>query len=85
MSELELLHGDITRRIIGAFYRVSDELGYGFLENVYCGALESEFRVDGLEYHTRVELGMQLHFGPNPAFRRMLFENKRKRGLEIVE
>jgi hypothetical protein len=43
MSESDLLHADITSRIIKAFYRVYDALGYGFLENVYCGALEIEF------------------------------------------
>jgi len=35
----KLLHDGVTRPIIGAFYSVYNKLGYGFLENVYCGAL----------------------------------------------
>src|SRR4051812_1966763 len=40
MPSNELLHADTTGRIIKAFHGVYDELGYGFLEKVYCGALE---------------------------------------------
>ena len=50
MPNNELLHADTTGRIIKAFYRVYDELGYGFLEKVYCGALELEFRRHRLGY-----------------------------------
>jgi hypothetical protein len=42
-----LLHGRITESIIGSFYRVYDRLGYGFLENVYCGALTVELQRRG--------------------------------------
>ena len=34
-GRLDLVHGDITREIIGAFYEVYRELGHGFLEAVY--------------------------------------------------
>ncbi|MFC1640064.1 GxxExxY protein [Gemmatimonadota bacterium] len=34
-----LLHSDLTEKIIGAFYAVYRELGYGFLESVYEAAL----------------------------------------------
>ena len=37
-----LLHEDITRAIIAAFYRVYNQLGYGFLESVYAAALAIE-------------------------------------------
>ena len=43
-----LLHGDLTRRIVGAFYAVYFELGYGFLESVYRNALSVELRDRGL-------------------------------------
>ena len=36
---LELVHGDLTRGIIGAFYDVYNKLGYGFVESVYQHAL----------------------------------------------
>jgi GxxExxY protein len=35
-------HAEITERIIGAFYRVYNTLGYGFLEKVYQNAMEVE-------------------------------------------
>jgi len=42
-----LLHQGVTESIIGAFYDVYNALGFGFLENVYCGALTYELRHRG--------------------------------------
>jgi GxxExxY protein len=126
----ELLHGEITGKIIGAFYAVYDELGYGFLESVYRTALVIElrdreldvqvevpvevrykgnvvgrYRADIVAGHvivlelkatrvvddsgrkqlvnllaaTNLEVGLLLHFGPKPAFERVVYENSRKR------
>ncbi|OFY82442.1 MAG: GxxExxY protein [Bacteroidetes bacterium RIFCSPLOWO2_12_FULL_35_15] len=36
---MELLHEDVTDKIIKAFYKVYNELGFGFLEKVYQNAL----------------------------------------------
>ena len=33
------LDGDLTKRVIGVFYIVYNELGYGLLEAVYCNAM----------------------------------------------
>lgn len=30
-----MLHENITKKIIGAYYKVFNSLGYGFLEKVY--------------------------------------------------
>ena len=130
-----MLHADATGRIIKAFYRVYDELGYGFLEKVYCGALEVEFRRDRLGYQRehavdvcydgarvghyradslvqgsivvevkasrvladpnrkqllnnlrgcRLQLGLLLHFGPTPTFKRVYIENERNRSSEAI-
>jgi GxxExxY protein len=45
----ELLHKDITDKIIKAFYRVYNTLGSGFLEKVYERALVIELRAAGLQ------------------------------------
>jgi GxxExxY protein len=39
---------DLTARVIGVFYEVYNELGHGFLESVYEGALEIGLRQAGL-------------------------------------
>ncbi|MEO8623720.1 MAG: GxxExxY protein, partial [bacterium] len=40
----------VTGQIIGAFYEVYNELGYGFLESVYAAALEIEFQLRGVPH-----------------------------------
>ncbi len=41
-DKMELLHQDITDKLIKAFYKVYNELGFGFLEKVYQNALFRE-------------------------------------------
>ena len=43
-----LLHEELTERIIGAFYKVYNTLGYGFLESVYENALALELESQGI-------------------------------------
>ena len=43
-----ILHSEITDRIIGCFYKVYNNLGYGFLEKVYENALMIELQATGL-------------------------------------
>jgi len=43
-----MLHQEITDKILKAFYRVYNDLGYGFLEKVYENALIHELRKMGL-------------------------------------
>ena len=45
---MEYIHSDLTSAIIGAFYDVYNELGYGFLEKVYENALAYELNKRGL-------------------------------------
>jgi GxxExxY protein len=45
-------HGDVTEKIIQAFYRVYNVLGHGFLEKVYRNALAIELRKMGLAVQT---------------------------------
>ena len=42
-------HSGITRKIIGAVYKVYNTLGYGFLEKVYENALVVELNKAGLD------------------------------------
>lgn len=125
-----LKHGDLTDKVLGVFYRVYNDLGYGFLESVYEQAmivalkehglaveqqvpvpvwfhgqqvgdfradllvdsrllleikavrkLESAHEAQALNYlkATQIEVAMLLNFGPRPEFRRLLFDNERKR------
>lgn len=46
-DEEHLLHHEITRAIIGAFYCVQEELGSGFLEGVYANAIVVVLRRSG--------------------------------------
>ena len=118
-----LYHEALTRSIIGGFYEVYNQLGYGYLEQVYAHALERELvarnhrvvreltvrlRYKGDEVGTcrldmvvdetvlietkstfalhesaerqllnylsasRLDVGLLLHFGPKPRFRRLI-------------
>ena len=46
-STRQLLHAALTKSIIGAFYEVYSELGFGFLESVYADALDVELALRG--------------------------------------
>ena len=63
---MELLHKDLTDKILQAFYDVYNELGYGFLEKVYQNSLYLElisrgFKVSAQKqikvYYKGVEVG----------------------------
>ncbi|GAB1418890.1 GxxExxY protein [Bacteroidales bacterium] len=44
----QYLHKEITSKIISCFYKVYNELGYGFLEKVYENALKIELENNGM-------------------------------------
>ena len=56
----ELVHADISGAIIGAFYEVYNELGFGFLESIYARALEKVLRRDGHQIDR--EFPITIHF-----------------------
>ena len=45
-------HADLTERIIAAFYKVYNTLGWGFLEKVYHNALRHELQKRGMSVAT---------------------------------
>lgn len=60
-------HSDVTGKIIKAFYRVYNTLGYGFLEKVYHNALMIELPKHGLKcisqfpvdvYYDKIKVGV---------------------------
>jgi GxxExxY protein len=56
---LALVHGALTREIIGAFFDVYNELGYGFLESVYQRALPVALGARGIRSEREVPLAVQ--------------------------
>lgn len=54
------LHSALTRSVIGAFYDVYNELGYGFLGSVYTAALARELQ--GREHRVSRELAVRIHY-----------------------
>ena len=58
VSETKFAHQDLTKRIIGCFYRVYNTLGYGYLESVYHAALLHELGSSGLEVESQVPIAV---------------------------
>jgi len=52
----EFRHREITRQIVGVFFQVYGELGYGFLESVYRAAMTIALREAGLAVKPEIEL-----------------------------
>jgi GxxExxY protein len=129
-KKLTFKHQELTRKIIGVFYEVYNELGHGFLESVYEAAMLIASREAGLKAETQVpiavyfrgnrvgdfradlmvenavllelkaaraldssheaqllnylratqiEVGLLLNFGIKPEFKRLAFDNERKK------
>ena len=58
IAENALKHSEITDKIIGIFYDVYNELGYGFLESVYEESLVIALRQAGLTVRCQVPLAV---------------------------
>jgi GxxExxY protein len=56
-----LIHGGITGSILGAFYAVHSQLGFGFLETVYSNALIVLLRAAGLDVRQEVPFEITFH------------------------
>ncbi len=61
MAETNLLHADITKQILAAFYAVYNALGYGFLEKVYRNAMAMELIEHGVEVITEAPIVVYYH------------------------
>ncbi len=58
-------HQDITRKIIGAAYKVYNQLGFGFLESVYKKAMIIELGKDKLKIET--EKPIKVYYDNQPV------------------
>ena len=56
INKVPLMRSGLTRRVIGEFFQVYNELGYGFLESVYQESLARALRAAGLAVEKEVEL-----------------------------
>jgi GxxExxY protein len=54
----KILHKELTDEILGAFYDVYNELGYGFLERVYQNALYQELTDRGFKVESKPALSV---------------------------
>jgi len=55
---MELLHKDLTDKIIQVFFRVYRELGYGFLEKVYHNAMLIELKLQGFDCQSQQKINV---------------------------
>jgi GxxExxY protein len=70
MTESDLEHHELTYSIIGAFYRVSKKLGFGYLESMYVAALEHELRKRG--HNVQREFAVRVYYdGVEIGFHRL--------------
>jgi len=53
---MELLHKELTDRILKVFFDVYNELGYGFLEKVYQNALFIELKARGFQVEAQKQI-----------------------------
>jgi GxxExxY protein len=69
----ELLHGEITEKIIGAAFEVYKVLGHGFLESVYQRAMQVELQQLGLQCETERPIKVKFKGAIVGEFRADLF------------
>ena len=55
-DQSDFKHGELTRKILGVFYEVYNELGHGFLESVYQEAMVIALRQAGLRVERQIPL-----------------------------
>jgi GxxExxY protein len=60
-SRQPLLHEAVTGSIIGAFYELYNELGYGFFESVYANGMEQLLKDRGHTIHREVIMKVYLY------------------------
>jgi GxxExxY protein len=80
-SQKSILHDDLTDKILGVYYQVYNELGYGFLESVYEAAMRIALQAAGLTVVTQVSVPVWFRGQQIGDFRADILIN----GLVLVE
>ncbi len=60
-DERRYKHTELTERIIGIFYDVYNELGFGFLESVHEEAMALAFKEQGINFQKQVSVPVWFH------------------------
>ena len=55
---MDILHKEITDKVLKAFYKVYNELGYGFLEKVYQNSLYLELKNKGYKVEAQKKISV---------------------------
>jgi GxxExxY protein len=69
-SNSQLLEGGLTNSVIGSFFDVHRELGFGYREYIYALALEHDLRANG--HKVDREVGVMVYFRGEPLARQTL-------------
>ena len=76
-TDKALVESDLTERVIGVFYSVYNELGVGFLENVYENALALALNNAGLDVEQQTALAVSFRGHTVGEFRADIVVEKR--------
>ena len=69
------LHAELTQRILNVFYRVANELGYGFVEAIYRRSMLIALEEAGLQVREEVPIAVRFHGKPVGTFHADLVVN----------
>jgi len=70
-------HDDLTQSIIGVFYEVYNELGFGFVESLYSSAMRMALAQAGMRVQVEVPLSVQFRGEVIGVFKADLIVNER--------
>ncbi|MFN2601578.1 MAG: GxxExxY protein [Gemmatimonadaceae bacterium] len=60
MPQFELIEEEVTRSVIGAFFEVYNDVGFGFLEHTYSRAMAAELEARG--HHVAREVSVEITY-----------------------
>jgi GxxExxY protein len=60
-DERRYKHSELTEKIIGIFYEVYNELGFGFLEKIYEQAMAVALKERGIDFQQQVPIPVWFH------------------------